>query len=98
MASIRHKLEQGLARYERSEAEQPTLQKNFITAKSLFENKNKVVDLPNNDTEIACKPLQDFNKIQEKRNENLEELILKFTADKIFINSVVTFNINNIDK
>ncbi|RIA78930.1 hypothetical protein C1645_842043 [Glomus cerebriforme] len=39
-------------------AEQPTLQENFIIAKSLFKDKNKVVDLPNNDTEIACKLLQ----------------------------------------
>ncbi|RIA94140.1 hypothetical protein C1645_818525 [Glomus cerebriforme] len=66
LQSCNNNEEQELARYERPEAEQPTLQENFIIAKSLFEDKNKVVDLPNNDTEIARKLLQDFNKIQEK--------------------------------
>ena len=44
--------------------------------------------------EVTCWPLQDLNDL----NKIQEEPILYLTADKVFINSIVIFNINNSDK
>ncbi|GBB95050.1 hypothetical protein RclHR1_24670001 [Rhizophagus clarus] len=66
---------------------------NFVVAKSLLNDNRKVT---NSNIEATRKPLKDLNKIQENKSQNLEELVSKLTADKVFINSVVIFN-NNLN-
>ncbi|CAB4480920.1 uncharacterized protein OCT59_029305 [Rhizophagus irregularis] len=71
-----------------------TLEGNFITAKSLINDKSEIINLTDdiNKSNSTCQPLQDLNIVQEKPKQRLEELISKLTADKVFINFVVIFN------
>ncbi|CAB4386425.1 unnamed protein product [Rhizophagus irregularis] len=71
-----------------------TLKGNFITAKSLINDKSEIINLTDdiNKSNSTCQPLQDLNIVQEKPKQRLEELISKLTADKVFINFVVIFN------
>ncbi|GBB92366.1 hypothetical protein RclHR1_00020069 [Rhizophagus clarus] len=57
-----------------------------------FLDNRKVINLTNSNIEATRKPLRDLNEIQENKSQNLEELVSKLTADKVFINSVVIFN------
>jgi hypothetical protein len=50
--------------------------------------------LTNSNIEVTRRPFKDLNEIQENKSQNLEELVSKLTADKVFINSVVIFNNN----
>ncbi|PKC13662.1 hypothetical protein RhiirA5_495979 [Rhizophagus irregularis] len=61
-----------------------TLEGNFITAKSLINDKSEIINLTDdiNKSNSTCQPLQDLNIVQEKPKQRLEELISKLTADK----------------
>ena len=63
----------------------------FSKIKPFLDNR-KVINLTNSNIEATRKPLRDLNEIQENKSQNLEELVSKLTADKVFINSVVIFN------
>ncbi|CAB4479671.1 unnamed protein product [Rhizophagus irregularis] len=75
--------------------EQSTLSTdNFVVAKSLLNDNREVINSANSNIKVTRRPLKDLNEIQENKSQNLEELVSKLTADKVFINSVIIFNNN----
>ncbi|PKY12610.1 hypothetical protein RhiirB3_464864 [Rhizophagus irregularis] len=69
-----------------------TLEGNFITAKSLINDKSEIINLTDdiNKSNSTCQPLQDLNIVQEKPKQRLEELISKLTADKYNLHNTHT--------
>ena len=60
----------------------------------LFLDNREVINSANSNIKVTRRPLKDLNEIQENKSQNLEELVSKLTADKVFINSVIIFNNN----
>uniref|UniRef100_U9TSD2 Uncharacterized protein n=1 Tax=Rhizophagus irregularis (strain DAOM 181602 / DAOM 197198 / MUCL 43194) TaxID=747089 RepID=U9TSD2_RHIID len=69
-----------------------TLEGNFITAKSLINDKSEIINLTDdiNKSNSTRQPLQDLNIVQEKPKQRLEELISKLTADKYNLHNTHT--------